>query len=192
MGLFDFFRRKKQEKLNAQETEAQFVVEQEAEDPVDNGQEQKKADSASYSNVIIQTKQSSEVQPKQYSKCNCDGCINQESCKYGHVIYDEFDKTKLSLADKFMMLHTFDNFEPVGDYDDIATIEERHYQKKLIKLNRNRILKTLSYLQEQKKLYLAVGKCGKAYYNFMNMGGELQLVKNTLKEYDKLYKEGRC
>lgn len=125
---------------------------------------------------------------KNYPKCNCDGCNRQETCKYGHIIYDDFDHSRLSLVDKFIMLYAFDSkrFEPKGNYSDIATSEERHNRNKLLKLDRNVLVKTLDYLQEEKKLYLDVGKCGKAYYNDMNMGGEMQLVKDSIKLMDEV------
>lgn len=120
------------------------------------------------------------VQTPRYPKCNCDGCPNQESCRYGHIIYDEIDKKRLSLTDKFIMLHAFDKFVPVGDYEDIATIEECRNQNQLIKLDEEKIIRTLNYLQEEKNLYLAVGKCGRAYYNSMNLGGILKFVEECL------------
>lgn len=170
MGLFDFL--KKGKRQNGQSIE-----------PLVNTDDRQ---NFSTSEPVYQPEL---VQTTQYPKCNCDGCPNQESCKYGHIIYDELDKTKLSLADKFMMLHTFDTFEPVGDYDDIATVEERHHQNKLRVLSKDRLISTLSYLEEQKRLYLNAGKCGRAYYNFMNMGGELQIVKETIKDYEKFTRE---
>lgn len=174
MGLFDFLRSKKVKNCSIEQAVSEKICVELTPSEVETSAPE--ADNISNKHTHME---------KPRPKCNCDGCINQDSCKYGHVIYDEFDKTRLSLADKFVMLHTFDSFEPIGDFDDIATIEERHHQKKLMNLSKDKVLRTLNYLQEQKKLYLAVGKCGKAYYNFENMGAELQLVKETLKEYNK-------
>lgn len=87
----------------------------------------------------------------------------------------------MTLANKFMFLHAFDNYEPNGDeYTDIATIEERHHRKKLLLMDEAKLLRTLEYLDKQKKLYYEAGKCGQAYYRFMNMGAERKLVWETI------------
>ena len=128
-------------------------------------------------------------QEKAFSKCNCDGCPKQGECKYGHTIYDEFDGERLTLADKFIMLYAFDSFEPVGDYYDIATTEDRNNRNQLIKMDEEKLVKILEYLQEQKRLYLSFGKCGRAYYNFMKMGRELQLAEECLKFKRRILKD---
>lgn len=122
-------------------------------------------------------------------KCNCDGCFRQKECEYGHVIYDEVDKSRMTLFDKFMMLHLVDGMEPIEFNGNIATVEEVHNKKLLFQLDKDTLLNTLNYLQEQKKRYLAVGKCGKAYFSFMKMEDEIVLVKETIKEYDSYYKK---
>lgn len=129
---------------------------------------------------------------KELPKCNCDGCPKQENCEYGHVIIDEITGERLTLADKFSFLHAFDNYEPSGDeYTDIATIEERHHQKKLLVMDESKLLRTLEYLDKQKKMYYEAGKCGRAYYSFMNMGAERKLVWETFQYKRKELKNHR-
>ncbi|NBH61602.1 hypothetical protein D1155_08065 [Anaerotruncus sp. 80] len=111
-------------------------------------------------------------------KCNCDGCPKQDTCQYGHVITDYFDGSRLSLADKYMLLDTSEPEAPKG----IATLEQCHDVRKLKKLNRECLQETLEYLVQLRQYYYDYGKCGSAYYRFMNMSGELQLVKQALKE----------
>lgn len=67
------------------------------------------------------------VERKKYPKCNCDGCLKQESCEYGHVIYDEITKERMTLFDKFMMLGTFSMINKSDDGSILyATNEELH------------------------------------------------------------------
>ncbi len=117
-------------------------------------------------------------------KCNCDGCPKQMNCEYGYVVYDDITKEKMSLSNKFMMLQAFENCESTNK-SSIATIEELHNKKLLLKLDLSTLENTLAYLLEQKENYLAVGKCGKAYFNFMKMGDEISLVKEAIREYDE-------
>lgn len=138
---------------------------------------EKKNPSVSNAQVVNNSAAPAKEQPK----CNCDGCPRQESCEYGHIIVDEITGERLTLADKFILKHAFDDYEPDGDeYTDIATIEERHHQKKLLPMEDAKLLRTLEYLDKQKKLYYEVGKCGQAYYRFMNMGEERKLVWETI------------
>lgn len=119
-----------------------------------------------------------------YPKCNCDGCPKQPDCKYGHMIYDDITKERITLADKFIMLTTLEttsfphSFEPVNiisNMQDIYSIKTANaYSKDVIE-------NTLSYLQEEKKLYLSFGKCGRAYFNYMKMNGPIEILKSALK-----------
>lgn len=122
-------------------------------------------------------------------KCNCDGCPKQESCEYGHVIYDEFTHERMTLVDKYMMValtsSSDENNMLVSDFGIIATNEEIHDKRLLVKLDKEVLYNTLNYLQEVKKTYIAFGKCGRAYFNFMKMGDEISLVKEAIKEYDE-------
>lgn len=120
-----------------------------------------------------------------YPKCNCDGCPKQDNCEYGHVIYDEITKKRMSLFDKFMMLHTFDCSVSPEDFGNVAANKELHDKRLLLELGKNVLYNTLNYLQEVKKVYLAFGKCGRAYFNFMKMGDEISLVKEAVREYDE-------
>ncbi len=113
-------------------------------------------------------------------KCNCDGCPKQDTCQYGHVIVDYLDGSRLSLADKYMFLDTSEPEAPKG----IASLEQRHDLRKLNKLSKECLQKTLEYLVELRQYYYGYGKCGSAYYRFMNISGELQLVEQALKELD--------
>ncbi len=143
----------------------------------------KKAEITERINTDVNTKDASNLRmsAKELTKCNCDGCPNQDNCEYGYIVIDEITGERLTLADKFMLLHAFDNYEPEGDeYTDIATMEERHRQKILITMDEEKLLRTLEYLDKQKKLYYKVGKCGRAYYSFMNMGAERKLVWETI------------
>lgn len=116
------------------------------------------------------------------TKCNCDGCPKQGDCQYGHIIYDEITKERMTLFDKFMMLHTFECEVSPNDFGIIATNEETHNRQLLLKLDKEVLYNTLNYLQEVKKAYLAFGKCGRSYFNFMKMGDEILLVKEVIKE----------
>lgn len=122
---------------------------------------------------------------KKVPKCNCDGCPKQDACEYGHVVYDDITKERMSLFDKFMMLHTFDCCVSPEDFGNVATNKELHDKRLLLKLDKNVLYNTLNYLQEVKKVYLAFGKCGRAYFNFMKMGDEISLVKGAVREYDE-------
>lgn len=121
----------------------------------------------------------------QRSNCNCNGCSKQNVCEYGYIIYDEFTKERLTLADKFIMLNTFkmDSFKPNIDrsIDIIWDIQDLSDAKKIITYPKDVIQNTLFYLQEEKKIYLAFGKCGRAYFNFMNMNGPINNLKSILK-----------
>ena len=164
--------------------------------PVENGIPQSEYVHTTPVNVVCrEVQQGAEmsgktVTTKKYPKCNCDGCLKQEECEYGHIIYEEFTNERLTLFDKFMMLHAFDIFAPVEEgYGNIATNEEVHNKKMLLNLDKDTLMNTMNYLQEQKKKYLAVGKCGRAYFNFMKMGDEIKLVKEAIKEYDSHYEK---
>ena len=54
-----------------------------------------------------------------------------------------------------------------------------------MKLDKNVLYNTLNYLQEVKKVYLAFGKCGRAYFKFMKMGDDISLVKEAVREFDE-------
>ncbi len=123
-----------------------------------------------------------------YVKCNCDGCPKQDKCEYGHVVYDEITNERMALYDKFMMLHTFDCDISEENFGDIATIHERHDKRLLMKLDINILHNTLNYLQEVKRTYYSIGKCGRSYFNFMTIGDEISLVKEAIKDY-KSYQE---
>ena len=130
-------------------------------------------------------KQNNSVNETKQVKTNCNGCPNQDSCKYGFVIYDDIEHTRLTLAEKFIMLHTFDSFEPEGDYSDIATLEERHRGNLLMQMELDKLCRTLDYLEKQKSMYMSIGKCGRAYFNSMHIGDEINLLKNTIKCREK-------
>ena len=119
-----------------------------------------------------------------YPKCNCDGCSKQSHCKYGHIIYDEFTKERMNLADKFIMLSAFgmDSFTPSAEPMNIITdIQDLYSEKKIDTYPKDIVENTLSYLQEEKKLYLSFGKCGRAYFNYMKMNGPISNLKAVLK-----------
>lgn len=126
---------------------------------------------------------------KQFPKCNCDGCLKQENCKYGHTIYDEYTHERLSLADKFIMLSVFDELV----FDELNIVAESNdiiiddtcltNVKLLLKQPYESLRNTLDYLQAEKKQYVSFGKCGRAYYNFMQMNNRINCVKKALKEY---------
>lgn len=119
-----------------------------------------------------------------HPKCNCDGCPKQENCEYGHVVYDEFDG-RLSLFDKYMRLNCLEKFEDVYDLQDkIATNEELHNKKLLLKLDKQCLINTKTFLEAQKQWFLSQGKCGRSYFYFMNMHKEMQLVDEAIKDYD--------
>ncbi len=119
-----------------------------------------------------------------YPKCNCDGCPNQSLCEYGHIIYDEFTKERMTLADKFIMLNTFEmdsftpNLEPINIISDMQDLYDG---KRIDTYPKDIVENTLSYLQEEKKLYLSFGKCGRAYFNYMKMNGPINNLKSVLK-----------
>ena len=124
-----------------------------------------------------------------YPKCNCDGCLRQESCEYGHVIYDEITNERMTLFDKFMMviIESSDNFNIEkfsGSFGTIATNEEMSNKYSLLELDKNTLHNTLKYMEAVKKAYANFGKCGRAYFNFMKMGDEISLVKEAIREYD--------
>lgn len=128
------------------------------------------------------------IQASIYPKCNCDGCQKQDVCKYGHIIYDDLDGTKLSLADKYMFVNNDGiNHPNPKEPEDIADNTQRHDLRKLRNLSKEQLLKTLEYLGEEKDFYCGYGKCGQAYYRLMNMHAEFQLVKEALKEYDSYH-----
>lgn len=134
--------------------------------------------------------------PEKYSntkrpKCNCDGCSRQENCEYGHVIYDEITNERMTLFDKFMMLHTFELNISAEGFGSIATDEESRNKRLLMKLDIATLHNTLNYLQEVKKAYLLFGKCGRAYFNFMKMGDEIALVEEAIQEYGAYKKQER-
>lgn len=121
-------------------------------------------------------------------KCNCDGCQKQENCEYGHVIYDEITRGRMSLFDKFAMVESLEFDVSTEKFGKIATIQELHDKRLLLKIDKNVLYNTLNYLQEMQKAYYAFGKCGRAYFNFMKMGDEISLVKEAIKEYDAYQK----
>lgn len=123
---------------------------------------------------------------RKFPKCNCDGCHKQGNCQYGHVIYDEFTGERMSLFDKFMMLNVCETDFPEASIV-VATNEELHDMSLLMKLDKEALYETLEYLQNIKKWYYDYGKCGKAYFNFMKMGDEILLVKETIREYDEYH-----
>lgn len=96
-------------------------------------------------------------------KCNCDGCRYQEECKYGHVVYDEFENSKMALWEKFHAMHA----------QHVQMLEK-------VYLNRNECLKKdMDYTEKLKVLESinealddlfdycnSCGKCGKAYLKF--------------------------
>lgn len=127
----------------------------------------------------------SEMRVKNVPKCNCDGCIKQEECEYGHIVYDEITNERLSLADKFMIVGIFDFDKSSYDFGNVATNEELYNKKLLLKLEKDVLHNMLNYLQEMKKAYYEFGKCGKAYFNYMKMGDEISLVKEVIREYDE-------
>lgn len=133
-----------------------------------------------------ETDKSPDITPRnQRSNCNCNGCSKQNVCEYGYIIYDEFTKERLTLADKFIMLNAFnmDSFKPYIDcsIDIIWNIQDLHDSEKINTYPKDVIQNTLFYLQEEKKIYLAYGKCGRAYFNFMNMNGPINNLKSILK-----------
>lgn len=132
--------------------------------------------------VINQSMSHIDTTTKDSPACNCDGCPNQNTCKYGHVIKDDITRERLPLWTKFELLHSFDRFEPENDiYTDIASEEEMRYQKTLLKLDEDKLLRTLDYLDAQKKWYYAAGKCGIAYYKYMKLGSVQQAVQDALR-----------
>ena len=63
----------------------------------------------------------------------------------------------------------------ISNMQDIYSIKTANaYSKDVIE-------NTLSYLQEEKKLYLSFGKCGRAYFNYMKMNGPIEILKSALK-----------
>lgn len=134
--------------------------------------------------IASTSKVDTETSVKSHPKCNCDGCPKQENCKYGHVISDEFEG-KLSLFDKYMLLNSFEKFEDVYDSQEkIATNEELHNLKLLLKLDKQCLINTKTFLEAQKQWLLSQGKCGRSYFYFMNMHKEIQLVDEAIKNYD--------
>lgn len=121
-----------------------------------------------------------------FPKCNCDGCPKQEKCQYGHVVYDEFTDERMTLFDKFMMLDDETTLPPEPSLK-VATNEELHEKKLLMRLDKDALSETLEYLQNMKKYYYDYGKCGRAYFNFMKMGDELLFVKGVIREYDEYH-----
>lgn len=119
-----------------------------------------------------------------YPKCNCDGCSKQDSCTYGHIIYDEITRERMTLADKFIMLSALDNIEFKINCESTNTIpnEHLHDAKKLLTYTKDELINLLSYLQEQKKNYIEFGKCGRSYFNFMKMNAEIEMVKKAIKQ----------
>ena len=110
--------------------------------------------------------------------------FNQSLCEYGHIIYDEFTKERMTLADKFIMLNTFEmdsftpNLEPINIISDMQDLYDG---KRIDTYPKDIVENTLSYLQEEKKLYLSFGKCGRAYFNYMKMNGPINNLKSVLK-----------
>ena len=76
-----------------------------------------------------------------------------------------------------------DSFKPYIDcsIDIIWNIQDLHDSEKINTYPKDVIQNTLFYLQEEKKIYLAYGKCGRAYFNFMNMNGPINNLKSILK-----------
>lgn len=119
------------------------------------------------------------------AKCNCDGCPKQDTCEYGHIIYDDITHERMTLADKFIMLESFntDSFTPNLDNQGeiISNIQDLYSIKSISTYSKKIMQNTLFYLQEQKKLYLFYGKCGRAYFNLMNMNVPINNLKSALK-----------
>lgn len=139
-----------------------------------------------YKQTNDELNKSSDIKPRpQHPNCNCNGCSRQNVCEYGYIIYDEFTKERLTLADKFIMLNTFEmnSFKPnTSDaIDIIQDIQDLYDTKRISTYPKDVIQNTLFYLQEEKKLYLAFGKCGRAYFNFMGMNGPINNLKSILK-----------
>lgn len=124
------------------------------------------------------------VQPS-YPKCNCDGCYKQQTCTYGHMIYDEYTHERMTLADKFIMLTAFNNtgLSVDSEFDTEIIPDECLYDvRKLLNYSKAELVNTLSYLQEQKKKYKDFGKCGRNYFNFMKMNNSIEVIKKAIKE----------
>lgn len=120
-------------------------------------------------------------------KCNCNGCHKQDSCKYGHLIYDEFDNSKLNLSDKFIMNFSIEEsnmHKIVWANKDTVGQNNKHNNRQLARENKIKLLNTLECLEEEKKWYLNVGKCGQQYFKFINGDGVITQLKDVIKKHD--------
>lgn len=130
-------------------------------------------------------KNTKSMKQKTAPKCNCDGCPKQETCEYGHVVYDDITSERMTLTDKFIMLSTFDypiSSLDISAYGEIINPGDLHNYKKITSYSKDILQSTLTYLQDEKKSYLSYGKCGRSYFNFMKMNVPLENVKKAIKE----------
>ena len=121
-----------------------------------------------------------------YTKTNnCNGCLKQETCKYGYYTYDEFDKRQWALWEKFIALG-FDNnikVDFINRPEEINQYINRYSQQN--KFNIEDIEWMEKYLNsEQQNLnrYNAFGKCGKAYARYMKLDYLVKDIKLKLKD----------
>ena len=94
-----------------------------------------------------------------YTKTNnCNGCLKQETCKYGYYTYDEFDKRINQYINRYSQQNKF-------NIEDIEWLE-----------------KYLNYEQQNLNRYNEFGKCGKAYARYMKLDYLVKDIKLKLKD----------
>lgn len=171
---------------NCHKEDSSVNVEEHSDDPTDKAipEEVQQLDNNGAESIFENTE--NVFTYRKFPKCNCDGCPKQDRCQYGHVIYDEFTRDRMTLADKFMLLDICKSDFPEASLV-VATNEELHDMSLLMKLDKDALCETLEYLKNIKKWYYDYGKCGKAYFSFMKMENEISLVKRTIKEYDEYH-----
>lgn len=114
---------------------------------------------------------------------NCDGCPNQNSCKYGYVIYDDFDGSRLTLLDKYIMVFGCSDLlsEIENKYSDVLNPNEFTYDKKKLELlSDSKLERRLKYIEEERFILLSAGKCGRAQYNDLNRKWEIKTIQEIL------------
>ena len=80
------------------------------------------------------------------------------------------------------MLSAFENIDfNIKDSDNVIPQEFLRDTRKLQQFSLEELKNTLSYLESIKTQYTNFGKCGKAYYNFMHMNSEIDVVKEAIK-----------
>lgn len=120
-------------------------------------------------------------QPKRTTSNNCNGCKNQNSCKYGFYTYDSIDKRQWSLWEKYIHLGIEENSSSVQHPERINELISKYTkQKEFTKADEPWLKEYLSFEESQLLSLKNVGKCGNAYIRYMRLGDSITSIKETL------------